>query len=132
MKIPVKAAVGAIAIVVIAVTFILVSRSLPEVREAKEASMLKFLHFHLLEYGLGHQHYPESLEAAIQDGLLDDFPKGRIEYLESAIGEQRIRYFLSKEGRFSLSLTTCRGREITMEGFPNEIREAQQGAGADR
>lgn len=90
----------------------------PKVREAKEASMLKFLQFSLYEYREKHDQFPRSIEEGIGKGLLDDFPKDRIDYLKKAMSEGRIQYSFVEAGGFRMRLTTCRQREITMDGFP--------------
>ena len=77
--------------------------------------MMKFLHVYLHEYGVQHDEYPASIYDGIENGLLDDFPKDRILYLQQAMNEGRLDYALSDDGNFKIRLMTNLNREIIIE-----------------
>jgi hypothetical protein len=119
MKMRTKAILITLAVLAFAGLALHRQQLLPKVREVKEVSMLKFLYFQLSERRSTHLKYPQSIEAAFADGILDDFPEDRIDYLMSALEEGRLHYSLSQEGEFTITLITCRNRTVSMESFPN-------------
>ena len=99
------------------VTFIYLSFiEIPKVQEVKEVSMFKFLYSALHEYKETHEHFPRTIEEGIDKGLLDHFPKDRIDYLNNVMSEGRLDYFFLEEGVYRMRLRTCREREFTMDG----------------
>ena len=80
--------------------------------------MLKFLHFALIDYEATHDGFPSSIESGLDQGLLESFPKDRIKYFQGAMNEGRLEYSLGEDGGFKIRMTTCRGRELTVDGVP--------------